>query len=219
VPWWGEPGTSGRNEEPTSGRQNAASSDAGVCVADCGRRVTDRHRVRCDVCTAKEQRQSTRLRATRAAAISLRRQSEAEWQGAGMDPERFETAVLPTLASIKLAAIVETCGVSKSTSVIVASRQDPSAPDALAELVQAGPSQAPGDEHITPDLWLGRLGQPARHRAWRGVRAVRLPNQGNRYYRLHQRKGEHHVPILVSADGPCRSDCWTEVGLWRPPRS
>jgi hypothetical protein len=33
-----------------------------------------------------------------------------------MDPERFETAVLPELASIKLAAIVEACGVSKSTA-------------------------------------------------------------------------------------------------------
>jgi hypothetical protein len=83
---------------------------------DCGGLVTDRHRVRCDVCIDKDPRQSTRLRATRAVAISRRRQAEAEWQGAGMDPERFETAVLPALASIKLAAIVEACGVSKSTA-------------------------------------------------------------------------------------------------------
>jgi hypothetical protein len=33
-----------------------------------------------------------------------------------MDPERFETAVLPALASVKLAAIVEACGVTKSTA-------------------------------------------------------------------------------------------------------
>jgi hypothetical protein len=33
-----------------------------------------------------------------------------------MDPERFETTVLPALASVKLAAIVEACGVSKSTA-------------------------------------------------------------------------------------------------------
>jgi hypothetical protein len=33
-----------------------------------------------------------------------------------MDPEYFDKAVLPALASIKLAAIVEACAVSKSTA-------------------------------------------------------------------------------------------------------
>jgi hypothetical protein len=33
-----------------------------------------------------------------------------------VDPERFETAVLPVLGSVKLAVIVEACGVSKSTA-------------------------------------------------------------------------------------------------------
>jgi hypothetical protein len=33
-----------------------------------------------------------------------------------VDAERFETAVLPAVASIKLAAIVEACDVSKSTA-------------------------------------------------------------------------------------------------------
>ena len=83
---------------------------------DCGGAVTDRHRVRCDACVAKDPRQTPEVRAKRAAAISARRQAEAAWEGVGMDPDFFRSTVLPTLATVKLSAIVEACGVAKGSA-------------------------------------------------------------------------------------------------------
>jgi hypothetical protein len=87
---------------------------AWVCP-DCGAAVTQRHRVRCDACIDRDPRQPPELRAKRAAAISARRQAEAAWEGAGMDPEFFRSMVLPALATVRLSAIVEACGVAKGT--------------------------------------------------------------------------------------------------------
>ena len=42
--------------------------------------------------------------------------SEAAWEGTGMDPEFFRSMVLPALATVKLSAIVEACGVAKGTA-------------------------------------------------------------------------------------------------------
>ncbi len=88
---------------------------AWVCP-DCGGAVTERHRVRCDACIDRDPRQTPELRATRAAAISARRQAEAAWEGAAMDSEFFRSMVLPALATVKLSAIVEACGVAKGTA-------------------------------------------------------------------------------------------------------
>jgi CRISPR-associated protein Cas1 len=92
-----------------------STSTAWVCL-DCGGAVTERHRVRCDACIDRDPRQTPELRATRAAAISARRQAEAAWEGAGLDPELFRSMVLPALATVKLSAIVEACGVAKGTA-------------------------------------------------------------------------------------------------------
>jgi hypothetical protein len=72
--------------------------------------------VRCDACIDRDPRQTPELRAKRAAAISARRQAEAAWKGVGMDPEFFRSMVLPALATVKLSAIVEVCGVAKGTA-------------------------------------------------------------------------------------------------------
>jgi hypothetical protein len=37
-------------------------------------------------------------------------------QGAGLQPEVFRSMVLPALATVKLSAIVESCGVAKGTA-------------------------------------------------------------------------------------------------------
>ena len=91
------------------------ASTAWVCP-DCGGAVTQRHRVRCDACIDRDPRQTPDLRAKREAAISARRQAEAAWKGVGMDPEFFRSMVLPALATVKLSAIVEVCGVAKGTA-------------------------------------------------------------------------------------------------------
>ncbi len=58
-----------------------------------------------------------------------------------MDAERFETAVLPAVASVKLAAIVKACGVTKSTASSWRTgkvRPHPMHWQRLSELVQPG---------------------------------------------------------------------------------
>jgi hypothetical protein len=92
-----------------------STSSAWVCP-DCGGAVTQRRRVRCDACIDRDPRQTLELRAKRAAAISARRQAEAAWEGAGMDPEGFRSTILPGLATVKLSAIIQACGVSKGTA-------------------------------------------------------------------------------------------------------
>ena len=78
------------------------------------------------------------LRAKRAAAISARRQAEAAWEGAGMDPEFFRSMVLPALATAKLLAIVEACGVAKGHGVKLANGEVDPASLALVKARRAG---------------------------------------------------------------------------------
>ena len=116
------------------------ASTAWVCP-DCGGAVTQRHRVRCDACIDRDPRQTPDLRAKREAAISARRQAEAAWEGAGVDPEFFRSMILPALATVKLSAIVEACGVSKGTASYWRSGKwtpHPSRWPALAELAGLG---------------------------------------------------------------------------------
>jgi CRISPR associated protein Cas1 len=116
--------------------QTGRTLSAWVCP-DCGGEVTERHRVRCDTCIDRDPRQTPELRAKRAAAISARRQAEAAWEDAGMDPEYYRSMVLPALATVKLSAIVEACGVSRgSASTWRAGKRSPhpSHWPALAEL-------------------------------------------------------------------------------------
>jgi hypothetical protein len=73
-----------------------------------------------------------------------------------MDPERFQTAVLPALASVRLAAIVEACGVSKATASswrTGKTRPHPMHWLNLSKLVRAGRL---GDKHITTPARVAR---------------------------------------------------------------
>jgi len=86
---------------------------------DCGRPVADRHHVRCPTCQAADPRQTPELRNRRARAISSRQAAaacEAAHPGQSFDPDRFRRDVLPTLAVVKLSAIVAACWVTKSTA-------------------------------------------------------------------------------------------------------
>jgi len=101
-------------------RQPAKRSSAAWSCPDCGGSVTERHRVRCDACIDKDPRHTPTLRATRAAAISRRRQAEAAWVeatgGGSADPEEFVRTIMPRLQGVPLAAIVAACGVSKASA-------------------------------------------------------------------------------------------------------
>jgi hypothetical protein len=132
----------------TSARQRASGSPiAAWNCPDCGGQVTNRRHVRCDQCIAADRRQTPTLRATRAAAISRRRQAEAVWReassGVSSDPEEFAQTVIPALQSVKLSVVMSACGVSKSTASSWRSgktRPHPSHWAALATLVGAASS-------------------------------------------------------------------------------
>lgn len=87
---------------------------------DCGREVTEARRVRCERCIAADPRQTPALRASRAQAISGRRQAEAGWNvhhPAGLtDPAWWEQTLCPALAGLPLPAIIAATGVAKSTA-------------------------------------------------------------------------------------------------------
>jgi CRISPR-associated endonuclease Cas1 len=102
----------------TTARQRASRGSAAATWScpECGGQVANSRRVRCDGCIAEDPRQTPKVRAARAMAISARRQAEAAWECVGMDPADFRSAVLPALATIKLSAIVAACGVSKGTA-------------------------------------------------------------------------------------------------------
>ena len=113
----------------------------------CGDAVTHRKRIRCDACIATDPGQSTEIRGNRGAAIAARKRALREWEeanpGAAFDPDYFSRDILPKLASVKLADIVEAAGISKSyASTIRAGRYTPhvSTWAALGELVSGGPT-------------------------------------------------------------------------------
>ncbi len=87
---------------------------------DCGGEVSERHRVRCDACVAADPRQTAEIRSTRAAAISARKRALAEWEkanpGVRYDSELFRREILPRLAKVKLAEIMEATGCSKASA-------------------------------------------------------------------------------------------------------
>jgi hypothetical protein len=111
---------------------------------DCGGLVSDHRHVRCDPCIAADPRQTPKLRATRAAAIAARRQTEAAWAeatgGASLDPDQFASMILPALSAVKLSVIVAACGVSKATASswrAGKTRPHPSHWKSLTELLEA----------------------------------------------------------------------------------
>lgn len=102
-------------ETPTGGNQ----SGLWTCP-DCAGPVGDPRRVRCESCIAADRRQTPQLRASRAQAISGRRQAEAGWSAhhpAGpVDPRWWHQVCRPALAGETLAAIRAATGVAKSTA-------------------------------------------------------------------------------------------------------
>lgn len=103
-------------------RQAPGTPSAHVPYAcpDCGSPVANARRLRCDACIEADPRETPALRANRARAISARRQREAKWaainDGAPVSPEWAAEVLRPALAAVKLSAVVEACGVTKSTA-------------------------------------------------------------------------------------------------------
>jgi hypothetical protein len=85
-------------------------------ITGCGAPVSNPRHIRCDACIAADPRQTPALRKSRGAAISARKQAEAAWQGASVDPDAWEKTIRPALASVGLSAIVGRLGVSKSSA-------------------------------------------------------------------------------------------------------
>ncbi|MGD0343619.1 MAG: CRISPR-associated endonuclease Cas1 [Acidimicrobiales bacterium] len=85
---------------------------------DCGGRVTNHRRVRCDDCVAKDPAQTPEVRGRRGAAIAARKRVLAEWErsnpGTVYDREIFRRDILPGLATIPLAEIARAAGCSKA---------------------------------------------------------------------------------------------------------
>jgi hypothetical protein len=130
----------------TSGRQWASqpSAPSPWSCPDCGGAVSNHRHVRCDACIDADPRQTASIRGRRAAAISSRRRKEAEWDqanpGVHWDPDYFDREIRPRLGVIKLPAIMEACGVAKSTAWdwrAARRRPHPSHWAALAKLASA----------------------------------------------------------------------------------
>jgi len=97
---------------------------------DCGGKVTNRRHVRCQACIEADPRQTAEIRGRRGEAIAARKRALREWDEANpdvdYDPELFSREILPGLAGVKLAEIVEAIGCSKGyASVIRAGKQTP----------------------------------------------------------------------------------------------
>jgi CRISPR-associated endonuclease Cas1 len=119
-----------------------AQSDEWTCP-DCGGEVTNRRHVRCEPCIQADPRQTAEIRGRRGAAIAARKRTLREWEESNpnvdYDPELFGREILPRLAEIKLAQIVEAIGCSKGyASVIRSGKQTPhvSTWETLAALVE-----------------------------------------------------------------------------------
>ena len=108
----------------------------------CGGAVTNPRHVRCEQCIDADPAQSPDVRGRRGAAIAARKKAIRSWEqaniGASYDPELFQREILPRLATIKLSAMVEATGMSKSFASQVRSGEHMphvSTWAALAELV------------------------------------------------------------------------------------
>jgi rubrerythrin len=87
---------------------------------DCGGAVTNPRHVRCEVCIDADPAQAPEIRGRRGAAIAARKRALSEWEmanpGATYDPELYRREILPKLAGVKLAEIVEAIGCSKASA-------------------------------------------------------------------------------------------------------
>ena len=92
------------------------------CV-DCGAQVTNREHVRCDASIDADPRQTPAIRKKRAQAIASRKRALRERGDAGLpeycDPAWYRREVLPRLAEVKLAQIMEAAGCSKGFASVV----------------------------------------------------------------------------------------------------
>ncbi|HUY10607.1 MAG TPA: hypothetical protein VMW80_14400, partial [Candidatus Dormibacteraeota bacterium] len=140
-----------RTTATTGARRQRPASSTGPALwscPSCGGEVTHRKRMRCDACIDSDPGQSTEIRGNRGAAIAARKRALQEWDeanlGATFDPDFFSREILPKLATVKLADIMEAAGVSKSyASTIRAGRYTPhvSTWAALGELGAGGPTR------------------------------------------------------------------------------
>jgi hypothetical protein len=113
------------------------------CVDSEGQ-VTNREHVRCDACIRADPRQTLAIRKKRAQAIASRKRALRERGDDGLpehcDREWYRREVLPRLAEVELAVIMEAAGCSKGFASVV--RMGKSTPHvstwpALGELVGA----------------------------------------------------------------------------------
>ncbi len=97
--------------------QQAATLFA-VCV-DCGGPLARSRHVRCPACWERQPGQSRDARKLRGRSIAMARSELERWKAehphANADPAAFEP-IRAGLATVKLSAIVEACGVSKATA-------------------------------------------------------------------------------------------------------
>jgi CRISPR-associated endonuclease Cas1 len=85
---------------------------------DCGAPVTNLRHVRCEACINADPRHTPEVRRHRGAAIAARKRALRDWEAANpdsnYDPEMFRREILPGLAEVRLADIMEAAGISKS---------------------------------------------------------------------------------------------------------
>ena len=107
-----------RGAVPSRPRQapEASGTQERWCL-DCGGRVTNSRRVRCDDYIGADSGQTEEIRGRRAQAIASRKRALVEWEQANpdvaYDPDLFRREILPGLKGVKLSAIVEATGISK----------------------------------------------------------------------------------------------------------
>lgn len=110
-------------------RQRPASQDAPQLWScpGCGGPVTNSRHVRCNGCIDADPGQAPAVRGVRGAAISARKRALRDWDeanpGLKYDPDYFAREILPGLAEVKLADIMEAAGVSKSYASTIRSEK------------------------------------------------------------------------------------------------
>jgi CRISPR-associated endonuclease Cas1 len=94
---------------------------------ECGGALARGRHLRCPDCWAAQPGQDQSTRARRGKAIAASRAELERWKAehtnAKASDERFEEAILPGLAKVKLADIMAACGVAKSTASTIRSGQ------------------------------------------------------------------------------------------------